>query len=171
MSKNRMFKITPPNVANRNLGNSQQSCNASGESHFCASRLFLCLLVVLVAGLIVLAGYKKGVNLSEPQPEDGNPVKISKALFYNPDSLSFYAAIAYKDDDPKGLFVTGMTYYLRENDPDFLPDYPAPNKEDAEIMLLHSADLGYPDAIQFIHCMEYHGCWNHSMPEDKVTLQ
>ena len=154
--ENRMFKITPPtreNVSYRNF--------------------LLYALLVLCAGLIIWLGYRQGAQTAVPEsrPEDGQPVNISKALFFNHDSLTYYAALAYKDDDPKGLFVLGMTYYLRVNDPDFLPDFPNPDKDEADIMLLHAADLGYPDAIQFIHCMHNNGCWNHSLPEDKVTLQ
>lgn len=133
----------------------------------------LVFIGIVFASLVVVWGYKDGATSKElvSKPVDGEPVLISKKLFYNPDSLSYYAALAYKDDDPKGLFVTGATYYLRQEDPEFLPGYPTPDKEEADIMLLHSADLGYPDAIQFIHCMAEHGCWNHSMPEDKATLQ
>ncbi|MCR5533109.1 MAG: hypothetical protein K6F10_04435 [Paludibacteraceae bacterium] len=132
----------------------------------------LVFIGIVFAALVVVWGYKDEAKSKEAvsRPEDGEPVFISKKLFFNPDSLNYYAAIAYKDDDPKGLFVTGMTYYLKESYSEFIPGYPTPNKEDADIMILHSADLGYPDAIQFIHCMAKNGCWDYCMPEDKVTL-
>ena len=69
------------------------------------------------------------------------PVPVSKALFHNPDSIAFYAEKAYRYEDPKGLYV--------------------------DIMLLRSAELGYPDAIKAIKCLAEHGCWNHSIPENK----
>jgi hypothetical protein len=31
-------------------------------------------------------------------------------------------------------------------------------------MLLRSAELGYPDAIQAIRCLSSHGMWSHSIP-------
>ena len=100
-------------------------------------------------------------NNSEPQP-----VPVSKALFHNPDSLSYYAALAYKYEDPKGLFVTGVAarLALQPGWPDSLTTV---SKDEGDIMLLRSAELGYPDAIQAIRCLDYHGCWGHSVPETK----
>ena len=131
------------------------------------------ILGVLLAVLVVVLGYKNGVNsrVQQPRPEDGNPVELSKSLFYNQDSLMYYAEKAYLHDDPKGLFVIGITTYLKAQDPDYPEHNLYVSRDEGDIMLLHSADLGYPDAIQFIHCLNNHGCWNHSMPEDKVTLR
>ena len=46
---------------------------------------------------------KKASTVDAPRP-----VQVRKSLFHNPDSLAYYAALAYKDDDPQGLYVTGV---------------------------------------------------------------
>ena len=105
-------------------------------------------------------------NNNKVSTEDApRPVEISKSLFYNGDSLRHYAALAYKDDDPKGLYVTAAASILSGQDPAF-PDsiYTVPIDE-AEIMLLRSAELGYEDALTLIHCMAAQGCWHRSIPE------
>ena len=117
--------------------------------------LFTCTLAACTCG-------NKNMVSTEDAPR---PVQISTALFYNGDSLSYYAALAYKDEDPKGLYVTAAASILSGQDPAF-PDsiYTVPIDE-AEIMLLRSAELGYPDAITLIHCLADQGYWHHSIPE------
>ena len=154
-----MFKITPPNVANRNLGNSQQSCNVSDGTHFCACRLFLYLILLLFAGAIVWTGYRSVVKNTEPQP-----LEFSRALYFNRDSLMYYTELAYLHDDPKGLFVAGAAAYMKKYAelPDTLPTIPF---DDAFILLLRSAELGNEDAVSLIRCLDYHNCWGHSLPK------
>ena len=96
------------------------------------------------------------------------PVEVSSAVFYNHDSLSYYAALAYKDDDPRGLFITGAAAYLKwQGDlPDSLGLTTVPLDE-ADIMLLHAADLGNEDAKNLILCLHKNGCWHHSLPDTK----
>ena len=120
-----------------------------------------CALALLCAGAVVYAGYKTGVKNSTPED---NVVEVPASVVYNADSLSYYAALAFKDDDPKGLFITASAYYLRcQGD---LPDtLTTVSRDDAEIMLLRSAQLGYQPAIQAIHCLHDNGCWTHSVPE------
>lgn len=91
-------------------------------------------------------------------------VEIRASLFFNPDSLLKYAELAYLHDDPKGLFVTGAAAYLREQGemPDSCTTVPL---DEADIMLLRAAELGYPDALNLIRCLAAHGCWHHSVPE------
>ena len=118
--------------------------------------LFTCTLLVAC-----MCGKKKQSSKGgEPQP-----VNISKALFHNADSLLYYAERAYLRDDPDALFITGLASFISVQDPDF-PDsiYTVPIDE-AEIMLLHAADLGQPDALQFIQCLDKQGHWHHSLPE------
>ena len=100
----------------------------------------------------------------KPSPK---PVTVSKSLFHNPDSLLYWAERAYMHDDPQGLYITGAAAFLRIQDSDF-PDsiYTVPVDE-AEIMLLRSAELGYPDALTLIHCLDAEGCWHHLIPEHK----
>ena len=99
------------------------------------------------------------------RPADEAPlVEIPAAIFLNADSLLAYAELAYLHDDPKGLFVTGAAAYLREQGglPDSCTTVPL---DEADIMLLRSAELGYPDALNLIRCLAAHGSWNHSLPE------
>ena len=116
--------------------------------------LFTCMLIACTSGT------EKASTEDAPRP-----VEISLSLFYNGDSLSYYAARAYLDEDPKGLYVTATASIISGQDPNF-PDsiYTVPITE-AEIMLLRAAELGYPDALTLIHCLDYHGCWHHSIPE------
>ena len=122
----------------------------------------LCALALLFACAVVYAGYKTGVKNSTPED---NVVEVPASIFYNADSLSEYTRRAYLvEDDTLALFVTAAAYYLRcQGD---LPDtLTTVSRDDAEIMLLRSAQLGYQPAIQLIHCLHNNGCWNHSIPE------
>ena len=94
------------------------------------------------------------------------PVELSYAVFYNHDSLMYYAKRAYLDDDPRGLFITGAAAYLKwQGDlPDSLGLSTVPLDE-ADIMLLHAADLGNEDAKNLILSLHKNGCWHHSLPE------
>ena len=117
--------------------------------------------VALAAGI-----FSQKPEKPTPSPTEPQPVEITRSLYYNGDSLRYYAALAYKDDNPQGLYVTAVASYISGFDPDF-PDsiYTVPCDE-AEIMLLHSAELGYPEALQLIRCLDYHGHWHHSIPEN-----
>ena len=96
------------------------------------------ILGVLLAVLVAFIGYKNGVNsrVQQPRPEDGNPVELSKSLFYNQDSLMYYAEKAYLHDDPKGLFVIGITTYLKAQDPDYPEHNLYVSRDEGDIMLL-----------------------------------
>ena len=169
MSNNLMSNFTPPpirqNVANGSLGCSQKSCNGSGGTHHCACRLFLCLLVLIAAGLIVLAGYKHGVNTSS-RPEAGNPVYVSKALFCDRDSVMYYYEQGLLHDDPKGLFVLGVAARLRYDGhlPEEIQAFPV---QQGDSFLLLSANYGYTPAIQAIYCLHKHNQWVLELPNEK----
>ena len=94
------------------------------------------------------------------------PVEVNSSVFYNHDSLNYYAALAYKDEDPRGLFITGAAAYLKwQGD---LPDslgLTTVSRDEADIMLLRAAELGDPDAIKLILCLHKNGAWHHSLPE------
>ena len=109
-------------------------------------------------------------DASRADTSGGDPVYVSKELYYNRDSLLYYAKLAYLEDDPKGLFVTAVASYLKSSDPDF-PEYcTTVPRDEADIMLLHAAELGYEDAIRAIRCLDKNNCWHHSLP-DSITLQ
>ena len=122
-------------------------------------------LAIILLFTCTLAACTCGNNNKVSTEDAPRPVEISKSLFYNGDSLRYYAALAYKDDDPKGLYVTAAASILSGQDPAF-PDsiYTVPIDE-VEIMLLRSAELGYEDALTLIHCMAAQGCWHRSIPE------
>ena len=94
-------------------------------------------------------------------------VSVSKSLFHNHDSLLAYAKLAYVQEDPKGLYVTGAAAFLRIQDPapfDSL-GLTTVDPEEAAILLLRAAELGHEDARKLIMCMYNEGCWTHSLPE------
>ena len=79
----------------------------------------------------------------------------------------YYAQRAYLDTCPenaKALFVMGVAARLRLNGtlPDTIPTVPL---NEADIMLLRSAQLGYDDALRAIRCLNAHNQWHHSLPE------
>ena len=138
----RMFKITPP---------IRQKCRISTLLLFTCTLLSACTCCS-----------KKADTGDAPRP-----VQVRKSLFHNPDSLAYYAALAYKDEDPQGLYVTGAAAFLRAQDPSFPDSCTTVSLDEASIMLLRAAELGHPDALTLIHCLDAAGCWGYSVPEDK----
>ena len=97
--------------------------------------------------------------------DEPRPVNISLALYHNQDSLNAYAQKAYLEEDPKGLYVTGVASYLALFDewPDSLTT--VSYEDEGWLMIWRAAQLNFPDAVQLIHCMDASGIWNHSIPE------
>ncbi|MBR6034992.1 MAG: hypothetical protein IKP39_02940 [Paludibacteraceae bacterium] len=121
--------------------------------------LVCCVLPFLCAFLL------SACTRGSQRPADEAPmVEIPASVFFHPDSLVKYAELAYLHDDPKGLFVTGAAAYLRQQGqmPDSCTTVPL---DEADIMLLRAAELGYPDALNLIRCFAAHGQWHHSIPE------
>ena len=156
MTTNMMFNFTPPHVANggwiSKVGNSQR---IGGARLLCCALPFLCALL-----------FSACTRGSQRQTNEAPQVEIPASIFFNPDSLVKYAELAYLHDDPKGLFVTGAAAYLRQQGemPDSCTTVPL---NEADIMLLHAAELGNVDALNLIRCLAAHGSWNHSIPETK----
>lgn len=94
---------------------------------------------------------------------------MSKSLFHNRDSLLHYASLAYENEDPKGLYVTGAAAYLQIQDPEAFDTLglTTVSIEEADILLLRAAELGNEDAHKLIKCLSIEGCWAHSIPEPK----
>ena len=124
-------------------------------------KIFLAVTCTLLMTACTSEKPKKAVTGDEPRP-----VGISRALFHNPDSLLYYAERAYKFEDPKGLYVTGLSAHLKKDDPNYPDSLTTVSIDEGDIMLLHAAELGYEEAIQYIQCLDAHGCWNHSVPEN-----
>ena len=123
------------------------------------------LFVALFAGAIVWSGYYRGVH-TPAQPEDGNPVPVSAALFQNRDSVMYYYEQGLLHNDPKGLFVLGVAARLRF-DGRLPEEIYAPSVQEGDKYLLESANLGYRDAIQAIYCLHKHNQWVIELPNEK----
>ena len=123
------------------------------------------ILLSLVCALCAACTSNAGQQSSNDQQYAG-PVPVRRSLYHNPDSLAYYAALAYKDEDPQGLFVTGVAAWLRRLDEHFPDSVTTVSFEEADIMLLRAAQLGHQDAIRAIHCLDSAGLWHHSLPED-----
>ena len=126
-------------------------------------KTLLLALLFLAAGAVAFTGYKQAGTISEPQPEEGGPVYISKALFHNRDSVMYYYEQGLLHDDPKGLFVLGVAAQLRF-DGTLPEEIYAPSIVEGNHYLLMSANLGYRDAIQAIYCLHNHGLWPLDLP-------
>ena len=153
-----------------------------------------------------MRGYQAG--MSSPLPAEGSsdrvlaassapePVEISKSLFFNPDSIAYYSAIAAREDNPRALFIVGMAAHLYAADPEYrhfidslssIQSSPLHgvkssarsdrrwlsveqsggfSLDEADHYLLRAAELGSEDAITYIRCCVYHGTWHHFVPDN-----
>ncbi len=145
-----MFNFTPPHAENVAKG--------------CALALVVFLFLA-----VYMRGYQAGMceieRASTCGAEAPKPVEISKSLFYNPDSIAYYSAMAACEDNPRALFIVGMAAHLRVADPDYPEDITTVPLDEADYYILRAAELGSPDALAYIRCRDYHGCWNHFIPE------
>ena len=144
-----MFNFTPPSSEN--------------VAKYCGI-----FLVVFLLSCAYMRGYQAGMCGSDLASTCGadvpEPVELSKSLFFNPDSIAYYSAIAAREDNPRALFIVGMAAHLRAADPDYPSDVVTVSLDEADHYLLRAAELGNPDAIKYIKCCEYHGTWSHFVP-------
>ena len=144
-----MFNFTPPSSEN--------------VAKYCGI-----FLVVFLLSCAYMRGYQAGMCGSDVASTCGadlpEPVEIRKSLFCNPDSIAYYSAIAAREDNPRALFIVGMAAHLRAADPDYPASISTVPLDEADHYLLRAAELGYPDAIKYIKCCEYHGTWAHFVP-------
>ena len=128
-------------------------------------------LLFLIAVLVFFAGYSAGRTTGGAagcaSSDEPRPVELTRSLFYNPDSMAYYAAVAEVEDDPRALFIAGMAAHLALADPDYPKDIPTVPFPDADYYLLLAAELGNADAITYIRCLDAHGCWHHFVPQEK----
>ena len=147
--------------------------------------LFFCFAVYMrgyhagMSSPLTAEGSSDRVLAASSAPE---PVSIRKSLFFNPDSIAYYTALAAREDDPRALFIAGMAAHLYAADPDFRafidsvssiqssPLYGGSeggfSLSEADHYLLRAAELGNPDAIKYIRCCDYHGTWHHFVPDN-----
>ena len=144
-----MFNFTPPSSEN--------------VAKYCGI-----FLVVFLLSCAYMRGYQAGMCGSDLASTCGadvpEPVELSKSLFFNPDSIAYYSAIAAREDNPRALFIVGMAAHLRAADPHYPSDVVTVSIDEADHYLLRAAELGNPDALQYIKCCEYHGTWKHFVP-------
>ena len=86
------------------------------------------------------------------------------SLFHNRDSVNYYAERAYLLDDPKGQYIVGVCYYLRQQG-DLPEEIYAVSHDEADEMLWFSSCQGFQPAIDFIHALDANGAWAHRLPE------
>ena len=146
-----MFNFTPPSSEN--------------VAKYCGI-----FLVVFLLSCAYMRGYQAGMCGSDLASTCGadvpEPVELSKSLFFNPDSIAYYSAIAAREDNPRALFIVGMAAHLRAADPHYPSDVVTVSLDEADHYLLRAAELGYPDAIKYIRCCDYHGTWHHFVPQN-----
>ena len=146
-----MFNFTPPSSEN--------------VAKYCGI-----FLVVFLLSCAYMRGYQAGMCGSDLASTCGadvpEPVELSKSLFFNPDSIAYYSAIAAREDNPRALFIVGMAAHLRASDPDYPASISTVSLDEADHYLLLAAELGNPDAIQYIRCCDYHGTWHHFVPRN-----
>jgi len=86
-------------------------------------------------------------------------------VFHCPDSLRYYARLAYLEEDPEALGITGTAAFLFMNDPAAQDTLPLVSPDEGAIMLLRAAELGSDRARYIIECLDYQRIWKHSLPE------
>lgn len=146
-----MFNFTPPSSKN--------------VAKYCGI-----FLVVFLLSCAYMRGYQAGMCGSDLASTCGadvpEPVELSKLLYCNADSIAYYSAIAAREDNPRALFIVGMAAHLRAADPNYPSDVVTVSLDEADHYLLRAAELGNPDAIQYIRCCDYHGTWHHFVPQN-----
>ena len=131
-----------------------------------AHNLFILLFTCTLFSLACTSCNKKPANTPPFREgtgvgsQDQSPVDVPSSIFWNRDSLNYYAAVAYKDDDPKGQFVTGAAYYL-QREGDMPADFYTVSREEADSFLMLSAGQDYQPAKDLIRCLQQHNQWNH----------
>ena len=129
-----------------------------------AKTVFFVLLIFVTALFSACSKNDKSEKSRVLEAPKSEAVEVSRDLFFNADSLLYYAELAYLHEDPQGLYVTGAACYMKLDG--LLPDsLTTVRRDEADIMLLRAAQLGHADALQLIRCLDGQGMWRHSIPE------
>lgn len=111
---------------------------------------------------MVWHGYRHGLHYVHT---DYVPA-IDNAIFHNRDSLLLYAEYAYKYEDPGCLCMTAVaSYMVHYYDKAAKDSLPYVSLEEADIMLLRSAELGCEEAYYMIHYFDQSKIWHSHVPE------
>ncbi len=115
------------------------------------------LFLLLVCALMCACNKPSGDQIKVD--EDGTVV-VPVEIFWNPDSIDYYGELAFLEDDPKGCFIMGACYYLRQQGQLPLQIHTV-SHEEADGFLMISAGKGYKPAKDLIKCLQKNNCWNH----------
>lgn len=74
----------------------------------------------------------------------------------------YYAELAYEQDDPKGCFVMGACYYLRQQG-ELPEEIVTVSRREADRFLMIAAGQDYQPAKDLIHCLRQNGEWKHNI--------
>ena len=134
-------------------------------NHF---KKYLCACFVLLAAAVVWLGFRD-TRHNRLVWCDHIP-QLYAPLFYNEDSLLRYIDIAFHEDDAEALTIAGTAAYnLRLFDKAAWDSLPAVELEDADMMLLSAASMGYGPAFTVIHYLDQLHLWHHSLPSNEPT--
>ena len=149
---NSMSNFTPPHVANRGWD--------------LVNRIFLILFIAYCACDVVWHGYQAGVREQEYVAPGILKPYVPNCVYYNRDSLLYYAHLAYTEEEPVALCITGVSSYLLNIfDPAASDSLTAVPLDEADIMLLRSSELGCEAACLFIYYFKQRGIWKHALPD------
>ena len=131
-------------------------------------KTYLWALFFCFAGLIIWLGFRDTRHNSIVWCD--HIPQLYAPLFYNEDSLLRYIDIAFHEDDAEALTIAGTAAYnLRLFDKAAWDSLPAVELEDADMMLLSAASMGYGPAFTVINYLEDLGLWSHSLPTNEPT--
>ena len=119
--------------------------------------------MLIASVLTVLKGFRAGRQ--QTFWDDYYTIRYQPAIFENPDSLLHYARLAYLEDDPDGLGITGTAAFFYMNDPAAHDTLPLVTPDEGAIMLLRAAQLGSDRALYVIESLHYQHLWHWSLPE------
>jgi len=98
--------------------------------------------------------------------DDYYTIKYDPAIFHSRDSLLYYARLAYLEEDPEALGITGTASFLFIDDPAARDTLPLVTPDEGAILLLRAAELGSLRARFVIDCLNYQHFWHHTLPEE-----
>ena len=124
------------------------------------------IFILLIAATICWMGFRRGKAAKQAE-RAYYTIRYNTDIFQNRDSLLYYAALAYKDEDPDALGITGTAAFIYDGDEAAHDTLPIVSTDEGAIMLLRAAELGNARSAWIITCLNYHGAWHHSLPENK----
>ena len=135
-----------------------------GRDKSCLRACVLLLFVIL--SLFFIKGYRRGARFAKYATEEYFVLRCDERIIANPDSLMYYARLAYLEENPKALAITGAAAYYFLGDQSAQDSLPLVSTDEGAIMLLRAVELGDMDAVWIIKCLVYQRLWTHSVPDE-----